>query len=73
MSTCSKIMEWCIREHPEAVRLHYRHTDGTLRMFRYSDMEYMGLCPHKFKNSPPIPPELAAKVEAAEAKNKPAT
>lgn len=70
MGQYQEIMQWGMEHAPHAVRLVYRHTDGTLRMFRYSDMEYLGISPYDFPKAPAITPELAKKVELAE--NKPA-
>lgn len=65
---CVDILQTLMKTHPEAVRLFYRHTDGTIRLFRYSDMEYMGVCDRDFPHAPPITPELAEKVRIAESK-----
>lgn len=59
-------IQMLMKTHPEAVRLFYRHTDGTIRLFRYSDMEYVGICEYDFPHAPPITPELAEKVRKAE-------
>lgn len=70
MDPYQQVMQYCKERAPHAIRVVYRHTDGTLRMFRYSNMEYLGECPIDFKDVPDIPPELAKVVEEAE--NKPA-
>lgn len=64
------ILQTTMKKCPQAVRLFYRHTDGTIRLFRYSDMEYMGISERDFPHAPPITQELAKKVKEAE--NKPA-
>lgn len=69
MSQYQEIIQWGIEHAPHAVQLFYRHTDGTVRLFRYTDMEYIGVSPYEFPNAPSITPELAKKVEEAE--NKP--
>lgn len=66
MNPYQRVMQYCKEYAPHAVRMVYRHTDGTLRMFRYSNMEYLGVCPYEFSNAPAITPELAKKVEDAE-------
>lgn len=66
MNQYQQVMRYCIEHAPHAVRRVYRHTDGTLRMFRYSNMEYLGECPYDFVDVPDIPPELAKIVEEAE-------
>lgn len=69
MNQYQQIMRYCKERAPHAIRVVYRHTDGTLRMFRYSNMEYMGECPYEFENATDIPPELAKVVEEAESKS----
>lgn len=58
-----EIMQWGFQNAPRAVRLVYRHTDGTLRMFRGSNMEYLGISPYDFPHAPELPPELKKKLE----------
>lgn len=67
---CFDILDMVREKYPQHYQLFYRHTDGTIRLFRYSDMEYIGISPYDFPKAPEIPPELAKKVE--DAKNKPA-
>ena len=56
-------LNYCKERFPHAVHVVYRHTDGTLVEFRYSDMKYLGPCPYDdFVDVPDIPPELAAAV-----------
>ncbi len=66
MNQYQQIVQYCKERAPHAIRVVYRHTDGTLRMFRYSNMEYLGKCPIDFTDVPDIPPELAKVVEAAD-------
>lgn len=66
MDLYQQVMRYCMERAPHAIRVVYRHTDGTLRMFRYSNMEYLGECPYEFQNATDIPPELAKVVEAAD-------
>lgn len=65
---CIDIISDMMRDHPEAVILFYRHTDGTIRLFRYSDMEYVGISKRNFPHAPPITPELERKVEGEKTK-----
>ena len=69
MDLYQQVMRYCMERAPHAIRVVYRHTDGTLRMFRYSNMEYLGECTLDFPNAPDIPPELAKVVEEAESKS----
>lgn len=63
MSPYQQVMKYCKEHAPHAVRVVYRHTDGTLVTFRYSDMAYMGRCPFDdLVHVPDIPPELAETV-----------
>ena len=66
MDLYQQVMRYCMERAPHAIHVVYRHTDGTLRMFRYSNMEYLGECPYEFQNATDIPPELAKVVEAAD-------
>jgi hypothetical protein len=64
MNPLQKAIKLCKERNPQAVRVVYRHTDGTLVEFRYSDMAYLGRCPYDdLVNVPDIPLELASKVK----------
>ncbi len=63
MNLYQQIIKYCKEHAPHTVRVVYRHTDGTLVEFRYSNMEYLGRCPYDLENAPDIPPELASMVD----------
>lgn len=62
MNLYQQVMQYAVQNAPHAVRTVYRHPDGTLRVFRYTDNKYMGLCEFDFPNAPPITDELLEKI-----------
>lgn len=64
MTPYEQVMQYAKERVPDAIREVYRHTDGTLVEFRYSDKKFLGQCPYDNfgAEAPPIPPELVDKV-----------
>ncbi|MGM9676764.1 MAG: hypothetical protein ACI3XW_04070 [Butyricicoccus sp.] len=52
--------------YPEALMEHYRHPDGSIRQFRYTDHTYLGIGP-EMEHAPMLPEALLRKIPKDEA------